>query len=156
MTEQEALLILADDSVLDIDKIQASIEITSNLIENLKYAGYKLTYEKRGVTLQVNLLDPGKKFTVGSFCLSPFPACSSTIISHGAYVTNYYANKRFGTALHELRIRALSLAGFNRMLATVNTSNVYQESIMNKHDWKRISTFLGPHKDQVSLWERVL
>ncbi len=158
MTEQERLEIIGHNSSEDDEKIEAAVLVVFPLMQYPLMCGFVLESRRyEGVHFKVyDSKDIQTRKTVGIFQLKMFPNCGSIVVSTGSCIYEPFKGKGIGRELNKLRTRAMSLAGFERIMATVRTDNDIEEHILAANGWKRLSVFDSRYGSQVSLWERVL
>lgn len=157
MTEKERLEIIGDISVERTEQIIAAVQTVHATMPYPFLLNTELECVKYEDTATFRLYRKGdNKKIISSFSLSSFPGCNTVAISHNVYVYDDFKGKGYGAELLKLRLRALSLAGFQRVLATVRQDNLIEEHILEGNSWKPLFSFDSEHQGRVVMWERVL
>ena len=164
MLDEKGFEILADVSADETAKIKTSVETMFSLLPSVFYkwehtmSVIKSTVHPWG-SVSFTIYDQTNvkiQKLVAGFTLECFPNCRSVVVSTRVYVEPDFRGQHIGSELNKLRIRAMSLAGFERLLATVREDNKKEEHILKGNGWKLLSIFDSPNEGQVGLWERVL
>lgn len=162
MSEDTAVNILQDCSAPDSARIEAAVKLVFSLEPLFSCGGAILTahmeeYHTDRVYFSVyTSADSKTGRLIGAFSLQSFPACTSIVISVGCFVAEEFKGMGYGKALNKLRVKAMSLAGFERILATVRDDNEAEKHILMVNGWTRLTTFNSNIGRTVSMWERVL
>ncbi len=150
------LEILANCSASRSDQIVAALQTVRELHSSREW--FVFEYVKcKDESVRVSVYSPTQEW-IGDFKLEPFPGINNVIVSTQVVIEEKQRGKGWGRLLNRLRVRAMSLAGYSRMLATVRNDNLGEEHILETNGWKRLTTFDSNlnASGEVSLWERIL
>lgn len=156
--------VLVDVSADKIDQLKAALNIVFSTIPLFQTGPFELLAEVSPALTHVRASLFKKEYVegtrctkcIGSFALEAFPGSSSLIVSTESHIRRDYRKQGFGTALHQLRLKAASLAKYTMILATVNTDNVAQIHLMNNFDWDYNCSFKNDQNRTVDLWTKRL
>lgn len=152
MNEAE-LDVLGDCSADRFDKLEAAM----NLLVPMEWGDWATISRVKDEAKARFIVKNRDEEKVATFCFESFPGCWWIVCSTESYVEMKFRGRGIGTRLNSLRVKAASLVGFKRMLATVRDDNEPQIGVLLRNDWRRTTTFFGDApKDKMSLWERVL
>lgn len=88
----------------------------------------------------------GKK-VIGYWEVNSLPGCPQVAVSNHAFINPAYRNQGYGKIYHAERLRTLKELGFNYVLCTVKTNNIFQIKILQRFGWKLFDGFHNSETD---------
>ena len=156
---KDELEVLRDCSADCRAKIISAMRIAFEAHDGWEVYGVKIT------AAEINKYDSGNVFfsftkdgkPLTHFSLAPFPHCKHILLSLNSFVDKGFRKQGYGRFFNKLRIRAASLGGFSKILATVREDNEAEIAIMKANNWTKISDVRNDDQNiTIGLWERLL
>lgn len=92
-----------------------------------------------------------------SYNLTPFPSCTSLVVSHNSHITPDKRGKGLGNFFHDERVAICKAADRSCMICTVDKSNTIERHILETHSWKKVHEFLNKDTNNtVEIWVKNL
>lgn len=153
MTPEELAKIketLSDCSVENVEKMRAAILFVNDIDESWP----KFSIEFPDYAKETAIVKVGND-TIGQFSFDDFPQSTKALISREVMIWEKFRGKGYGRRLNSLRIKAASLAGYEKIFATVVDSNIKEVFILETNGWRKLTSW-NSYNGTTSLWERGL
>jgi hypothetical protein len=118
-------------------------------IHKLNIESYMSKTPEEGKWVIVNVA-PGLTSTerlVAQWTLVAMPGCCGIVISTACKTYERYQHRGLGTLLNQMRIQMAYELGYSLILSTDVTTNVPQERILQKMQWRKLTVFKNRRTD---------
>lgn len=90
---------------------------------------------------------------IGFYEVNSLPGCPQVAVSNHAFINPAFRNCGYGKRYHGERLTKLKELGFNYVICTVKSDNVFQLKILDRFGWKRLDFFHNKETgNDVQIW----